>query len=578
MQETNHSSYSRFSHICGNYSRNNHGRFKLMAAFFTIGIISLIQPGCSCSSSSDGGDAPSSAIVSVSPQANSLNALVSNSVSAIFRDEMDAATINDTTFTLTRNGLPVPATVLYVSVNQTSTLSPSGDLLPDTEYRATISSSVKDVDDKFPLSVDYIWSFTASSAMYLTSKNSSGVVGNEASQNTDIDSSGRYIVFESNATNLDPSFTVSPGVPTQIYRKDTVSGEVLLVSAGSNGIADNNAVNPTISSNGRYVVFESTATNLDTTVLSPGTSQIYLKNLVDGSVNLISRSTTKEVDNGPGAKNARVSDDGQFVVFESAATNLVGIASGGFAQIYLKNVISESVVMISRTVSDIAGSANSTNPDMSADGRHIVFESAATNLNTSAGFKHIYYVDTGKAHVVETASVTSGGVDANADSNSPSVSDDGDSIAFHTVAANLDVTDTNGIDDVYVRNRVTASTRLVSVNSDDTGSGNGASANANISGDAKYIVFESLAENLILDDTNGIKDIFVRNLSVLSTDRVNNPSDGSESTFPINQAYQHLPVISSDGRYVGFNSEQKYTLDDTDTLSDVYRALNTTVQ
>ncbi|MFV2004915.1 MAG: Ig-like domain-containing protein, partial [Gammaproteobacteria bacterium] len=116
---------------------SQHSRFKLIAAFLTVGIISLVQPGCDCSSSSDNTIPPQTpAIVSIDPANDSTTVLVGSSVSAVFRDDMDAMTIDDTTFTLTQNGIQVPVVdVVYVA--KTATLIPSSDLLPNTQYIAT---------------------------------------------------------------------------------------------------------------------------------------------------------------------------------------------------------------------------------------------------------------------------------------------------------------------------------------------------------------------------------------------------------------------------------------------------------
>ncbi len=552
-----------------------HNRFRLIAAFLVVGIISLVQPGCD-SSSSNLGTATPSVITSVSPESNSVTALVTTEVTALFRDEMDSTTV-ESAFSLTVNSSPVVTGVNYDAATKTATLSPATDLVSNTEYRATIASSVKDVNGNSPLSTDYVWSFTTSSAMLLTSKNASGVTGNDISKAADIDATGRYIVFESKATNL-TSIATTPGM-LHIYRKDTITGEVILVSSDDSGLveANNKSSNPSISTNGRYVVFESTATNLDAAITSPGTFQIYLKDLENGSVDLVSRSATFVVDNGAGAKNASVSDDGRFVVFESDATNLDAvIPSGGISQIYLKDMSDESVAMISRQNASFAGDAASTNPDMSSDGTHIVFESSATNLTTTSGFRHIYYVDTSVVHKVERISVVTGGVaNANAHSNKPSISNDGSTVVFHTNATNLDVvSDNNGLADVYLHYRPLTVTSLISTNMSATNGGDNDSINAYISGNADYVVFESLASDLVNGDTNGLKDIFVRNLSVLPTriiERVNNPESSSEAT-----AASDSPVISTDGRYVSFHSIEPYTIDDTDTLRDVFRAHNST--
>ena len=546
-------------------------RFRLIAAFLVVGIISLIQPGCNCSSSNDG-TAPPATITTVLPASSSATALVATDVIAVFSIDMDVTSVT-TAFILSINNSPVPANVTYVVTTKTATLSPAADLAPNTEYRATIASSVKDIDGNSPLSTDFIWSFKTSPVMLLTSKNFNSVTSNNVSRNSDIDSSGRYIVFESEATNL---ASVATTLNRQhIYLKDTVTGEVLLVSSDSSGLveANNQAGNPRISSNGRYVVFESAADNLDGN--SNSNNQIYLKDLSNNAVSLISRDTSGIPDNGAGgASNASVSNDGRYVLFQSSDREMSAIDGGGIAHVYLKDMSNGTIVMISRTATGFAGDAASNNPDMSADGKHIVFESLAANFTASNSFNHIYYVDaTAATHSVEQISVATAGAEATANCNNPSISDDGAMVVYDTVAI-LDGFDTNGTTDIYFRYRPSQFTKLVSANPGTSDSGNGSSSNADISGDANYVVFESLASDLVTEGSLGVKDIFVRDLSALPAtviDRVNNPESGGEATSDSDK-----PAISKDGRYVSFHSFAPYTLDDTDTLFDVFRAHNST--
>ena len=128
---------------------------------------------------------------------------------------------------------------------------------------------------------------------------------------------------------------------------------------------------------------------------------------------------------------------------------------GGIDQIYLKDIsediINGPVQMISRTAANEAGNAASNNPDMSADGSHIVFESSARNLSVFNSYNHIYYVNTSVAHTVEQISVVTGGAaEANGNSYKPSISNDGSTVVFHSDATNLDGSDDNGATDVYL--------------------------------------------------------------------------------------------------------------------------------
>lgn len=552
------------------FTKSQYHRFKLITAFLTVGIISLLQPGCDCSNS-NGGTAPPSAVTAVSPLSNSATSLVTTDVRAVFRDEMDGATV-ESAFTLTVNSNPVSASVSYNDTTKTATLTPDTNLVSSTEYRATIASSVKDINGISPLTSDYIWTFTTSPVMQLVSKNFNGVTSNNRDQNADIDATGRYIVFESEASNLATIATTLNR--SHIYRKDTVTGEVLLVSSDKTGLveANNNAYNPAISSNGRYVVFESLADNLDGN--TNGVQQIYLKDLDNNNIVIASRNVSGVPDNGlSGASNASVSDDGRYVLFQTSDADMSALNSS-IVQIYLKDMNTGTVEMISRSSTNVAGNDVSGNPDMNPDGTHIVFESSASNLTTSNSLKHIYYVDKSAAtHSVEQISLSTTGAEATADCNQPSVSDDGSMITFDTVAT-LDSFDTGGFNDVYLRYRPLQFTKLVSVNPNTGSSGNGHSSNAHINGDSNYVAFESLASDLVIGDAVGIKDIFVRDLSALPAikiDRVNNPESGAEATSASDRS-----AISRDGRYVIFDSIEPYTVDDTDTLRDIFRAHNST--
>lgn len=533
-------------------------RWSLIASVLMIGFISLVQPGCNCGSSS--GTAVPAPVASVFPTDNSTTALVDTNVIAFFGIDMNGPSV-ESSFTLTESGgTDQPAAVIYDATTQSAILDPITDLKSGTEYRATISSTVQDAAGNTPLTSDFVWSFSVSLATELVSKDSNSVVGNNRSDTSDIDGTGRYVVFESSATNLVTNF-VTNGI-NHIYRKDMITGEILLVSSDNNGLeADDSSSSP------------------------------------------------------------RVSDDGQFVVFESTAGNLDTIASGGFSQIYIKDMTDATVVMISRNSTHTAGSGNSNNPDISSDGKYIVFDSNATNLGGS-GFRHVYLVDTANTNIIELISVNSSEVQGNGDSSDPSVSDDGQRIAFVSNASNLD-TDTNILSDIFLRNRDSnGTTLLISVNSFSSDSANAASSNPEISGDGQHVVFESPAtdidggivgrSNIFLSDTvnpatritvtaNGDANNDSANASISSDGRyiafeskATNIDGGSINKFNIfvsdestvddikrvslsSDDDSNNARISSNGRYISFDSPFGFTLDDTNNgLVDTYRALNST--
>ncbi|MGD8802367.1 MAG: hypothetical protein PVG12_04225, partial [Gammaproteobacteria bacterium] len=162
----------------------------------------------------------------------------------------------------------------------------------------------------------------------------------------------------------------------------------------------------------------------------------------------------------------------------------------------------------------------------------------------------------------------------------PSVSDDGRYVVFESNAANLDLstTDNNNATDVFLRDRNPSgapSTTLVSVNPVTATSADSASTNASISSNGSYIAFQSIASDIVSGDNLALIDIYVRNLdsATIMIDQVNISATGINPTVNSGRA-----TISKDGRYVSFDSVHKYTLDDTDGLFDVYRAYNSSYQ
>ncbi|MGB5456529.1 MAG: Ig-like domain-containing protein [Gammaproteobacteria bacterium] len=556
-------------------------RWLLIVSVMALGLISLVQHGCDSDSSNVFVPAsPSiptppplpSAITAVSPLQNSDTALVSALVSASFSNDMNGATFTTSTFTLTTGGAPVTANVSYDVTTKTATLTPASDLVTATEYRATISSVVEDAAGTRPLTADFVWSFTISPATALVSKDSNAVVGNDVSARSAIDASGRYIVFESEATNLASAATTFNR--NHIYRKDTVSGEVVLVSSDAAGLeANNNSASPRISDDGRYVVFESLATNLSS-ISTGGTRQVYLKDLADDSVDLVSRTTDPVVaDNS--AENPDVSNDGRYIVFESNATNLSALGTTGASQIYRKDMTDDTIDMISRNTTQTAGGNGSSNrPHMSADARYIVFDSAANDISVAAtsSVRSVYLIDVMNPDTIELISVDTLGTQGNGASIGASISDDGNFIAFESQATNLIAGGTT-LSDIYRRDRSRNQTLLVST-PDGIISSNDASVGASINGDGRYVAFVSAATNLVTETSLGLNDIFVRDLSTLPTvtlAKINLTQTGAEATDNSANA-----SISSDGRYVSFDSAFNYDISDTNTINDIYRSLNST--
>lgn len=213
--------------------------------------------------------------------------------------------------------------------------------------------------------------------------------------------------------------------------------------------------------------------------------------------------------------------------------------------------------------------ANSTASlgSVSADGRYVVFSSDASNVvaNDTNGVVDLFVRDRSAGTTVRV-SVDSAGGQANGASSSPSISGDGLRVAFASDATNLVPGDTNGVRDVFVHDLSNGSTLRASVGTAGV-QGTQSSLFPAISGDGRYVAFISLASNLVGGDTNNEYDAFVRDLQTGRTERVSVASDNQQGNAGANHDIQ----ISRDGRFVVFRSpSSNLTANDTNFFSDVF--------
>jgi len=517
---------------------------------------------------------PPVTIVSVSPEDGSDTSLATTTVSILFGILMDKASVESASiFTVTETaGSAVTGTVLYTPGTNTAVFTPSADLSSGQQYTATLSSNVEDASNNMPLSSDYVWSFTIAPATVLVSTDANGMVGptGTASSSSDIDSEGRYIVFVSS----EQLTSVSTGTVAQVYRKDTQTGMVRMVSTDdTDQTAANNACSdPVVNSTGRYVAFTSLATNLSSPA-SGGIEQIYLKDIQTGDIQMVSRASASEAGNDDSV-NAAISENGNLVAFESMATNLDG--GGGFSNIFLFNTnsgIMERITVPAPAATNPNG--NSVIPDISDDGRYVVFVSGATNLipNDTNGVDDIFVRDRTNSTYTRISQDT-GGNDANAASSDPAISGDGSTVVFTSTATDLVAINTGGIANIFVRDFVAATaTELVSV-THSGGLADDASGNPSVSFDGRYVAFVSAATDLISGvDGNSVDDVFVRDTQGGNADivRVSETAAGGQAN-----AASGLSRISDNGRYVSFDSEAALDAADTNgtNIADVYRGHN----
>ncbi len=336
---------------------------------------------------------------------------------------------------------------------------------------------------------------------------SDGTIGNARADDGSISADGRYAAFRSQASNLVANDT--NGTAWDTFVKDLVTGAVERVSVSSSGAQANGAsYYPVLSADGRWVAFKSDATNLisgDTN----GVADIFLR---DRQTNTTTRVSVASDGSQSNAKSDRplISDDGRYVLYESDATNLVAGDTNGVTDMFVYDRVAGTTTRVS--VSSSGGQANGASDDgaISGDGSTLAFESAATNLVTGdTNAKTDVFVHTLATGVTIRASVSDAGVQGNKDSSDPSLSSDGSKLGFASNATNLIAGDTNNRSDVFVRDLASGINTRFSIATDGT-PGNGTSQDPWLSADAGTVAFQSVASNLVAGDTNNTSDIFVR--------------------------------------------------------------------
>jgi Tol biopolymer transport system component len=333
-------------------------------------------------------------------------------------------------------------------------------------------------------------------------------------------------------------------------------------SAGAQSDGDSSTA--TLSADGRYVVFQSGATNLvpdDTN----GVYDIFLRDRQTGATERISVDTAGNQADGL-SSGAAVSADGRYVAYGSAATNLAPDDTNGLYEIFVRDRQTGTTQRVSVDSSGAEANGQSYNVAISGDGAHVAFASAAGNLvpgDTNA--KTDIFIHDRQASTTERVSVDGSGNEADGDSDLPAISADGRYVAFDSIASNLAPADTNDTNDVFVRDRQTGSTTRVSV--DSLGNqGDGGSHAPDLSADGRYAVFESYTTNLVPADTNGFEDIFVHDLQAGSTERLSVDSMGHQGDDD-----SYAVTISGAGRYAAFESHSTNLVPgDTNGEEDVF--------
>jgi Tol biopolymer transport system component len=394
-----------------------------------------------------------------------------------------------------------------------------------------------------------------------------GDPANTGATNGVLSANGRYVVFQSSATNLIPGLVT--GGSTHVYRYDRQTHVTDLVSrAKTPGITPGNGLSrdPSVSADGRYVVFSSFATDLADADTNP-VLDVFVRDMQAGTTRLVSATVGDVVGNaGSGLSGLagahEISDDGRYVVFTSLATNLVGEPSNGVQQIYRKDLTTKVVERASVTALDslVAGNAASQAPALSGNGQVVAFTSASTNLVPPANTTQVYVRD----FVAGTTTLESAGaVPTGLTSTTPALSFDGRYVVFVT-AAHLDPRDAdNGNTDVFLRDRVSGTTVTASPS---LNSASGVPTfGPSISPDGRWVGYNSLDDQIVTPDVGGKTDIFLYDRDTHAVVIVSRNDDDVQADLPSFGA-----SVSCDGHHVLFGSTSTNLVSSANGFNQLY--------
>lgn len=263
------------------------------------------------------------------------------------------------------------------------------------------------------------------------------------------------------------------------------------------------------------------------------------------------------------------SKDGSVIAFQSDATNLVAGDTNGYTDVFVRDTALGTTERVSVATRGDQGDEISVLPSISADGRLVAFQSYAENLVPDDGNgKPDVFVHDRTTHTTRLVSHKKGSTGA-ADncSYAPSISPEGDYVSFDSFASDLADADTNPGSDVFIRNLVTDGIDIASL--DEAGKPiAGHALTSSISSDGLRIAFLSKTA-LTSDDTNGEYDVFVRDRLADTTVLATPGAKPSNDVDPIQLSFQ--PELSDDGKFVAFTSSAQLDAADKNTAHDVYR-------
>lgn len=393
-----------------------------------------------------------------------------------------------------------------------------------------------------------------------------GQEANKDSLDPVLSADARFVAFKSEASNLVAGDTNNA---IDAFVHDRVTGATVRVSVGSSGVEGNGfCLNASISADGRFVVFGSTASNLvpgDTN----GTADVFVHELSSGQTSRASVDSSGVQGNdwsNAWGDSAAISADVRYVAFSSLASNLVSGDTNGTSDVFVHDRIAGQTMRASVGSAGTQSALYSSNPSLSADGRFVAFQSLSGSLaGSDTNLAEDIFVHDRQSGSTTLVSSSSAGNAGNAASFEPSIGSDGRFVAFTSFASDLVTMDTNGTADVFVHDRQTGQTERVSVDGTGAEALLGSTRPA-LSPDGRYVAFESGASNLVPGDTNAKLDVFVHDRQTGNTWRVSLDGAGIQGNRDSIQA-----SLSADARFVAFAGDSSNLVaGDTNAAADVF--------
>lgn len=364
----------------------------------------------------------------------------------------------------------------------------------------------------------------------------------------EISDDGRYVAFFSQATNVVAGFTNAG----EVYISDLVASTTTWASTNARTLFKNvfggtNVVscNPALSADGLHLAFQ-TCTNV---VSGTNSSSIILRyNVGSGTTDVVNSNANVATGSFADIHNLSISPNGQFIAS-------VANASGG-TSILLWDSASGTNKLITPSISTGLAAAGWFNyPLVSSNGNYVAFVSTATNLSATAVTADYHvYVRNVQSATTAVADVDTNGIGAGVSSITvPTLSSDGNVVAFERADGSLVANDNNLSVDVFARDIATPKTELISAHADGFASYSGNSysqlSTFSVSSNGSVVAFTSDATDLVLNDTNAQRDVFVRDIVAGTNALVSVGLGGASASFASQE-----PSISGNGRYVAFSS------------------------